>query len=324
MKYIDLHCDTLTKAYSHNLEDIWSMPFAMVDIERLKKANVLTQFFAMYLWPKDDERVKNGEIPEDDVYISKLSQILKNSIEKHSDIIQFTTSADMMLDNINSSKISAFLTIEDGRSVEGDFDKLKKYHESGVRLITLTWNFSNCFGHPNSFNAETMQKGLTPFGKEAIEYMNELGIIIDVSHLSDGGFYDVAEISKKPFVASHSNCRALSPHPRNLTDDMIKKLAEKGGITGLNFAAGFLNENIHCPDSTVNNMVRHVLHMINVGGIECVAIGTDFDGINGNFEIDEPTKLTLLFDRLKREGINEDSLEKIAYRNAIRFIKQVI
>lgn len=109
--------------------------------------------------------------------------------------------------------MSAVLTMEDGRMVNGEMEKLEYLYEEGVRAISLTWNGANCFGFPNSREKEIMEAGLTSFGKEALERMNELGILIDVSHLSDGGFYDVARISKKPFAATHSNCRALTPIP---------------------------------------------------------------------------------------------------------------
>jgi membrane dipeptidase len=229
-----------------------------------------------------------------------------------------------LVENDRKQKISAYLTIEDGRSVNGSFDKIKEYYDLGVRLITLTWNSPNCFGYPNSFDKNIMEKGLTSFGKEAVSFMNEIGILVDVSHLSDGGFYDVCEVSKKPFVASHSNCRELSPHPRNLTDDMIRLLASKGGVIGVNIVPDFLSSDIRCRESFIDDVVRHVVHMINKGGIECVGIGTDFDGTGGNIELNEPAKVQILFDRLKKMGVSDDALEKIAYRNAARVIKECI
>src|SRR5699024_7042079 len=108
--------------------------------------------------------------------------------------------------------------------------RLHEFYDAGVRLITLTWNYENAAGYPNSRDSSVMRKGLKPFGKVLIEEMNDLGMIIDVSHLSDGGFWDVARRSKKPFIASHSNARAVTSHPRNLTDEMIRAIAEKGGV----------------------------------------------------------------------------------------------
>src|SRR5699024_2775635 len=161
--------------------------------------------------------------------------------------------------------------------------------------------------------------GLKTFGKDAIEYMNHLGMIIDVSHLSDGGFYDVAKISKKPFIASHSNSRTLSPHQRNMTDEMIKILAEKGGVMGLNFAPQFLNEDISIRDSKIELMVKHLNYMKNIGGEDVIALGSDFDGIGGNLELDSSDKMYLLFDALRVDGWSERLIEKLAYKNALRF-----
>jgi membrane dipeptidase len=318
MKYIDLHCDTLSKAYSHNVDDIGNWPLAMVDIDRLYKADCIAQFFAIYM---PDER---DEAFDDDEYILRLVELFKQNIKRYEDKIAYARNYGMLVENDRKQKISAFLTIEDGRSVNGCFEKIKKYYDLGVRLITLTWNSPNCFGYPNSFDKNIMEKGLTSFGMDAVSYMNDLGILVDVSHLSDGGFYDVCEVSKKPFVASHSNCRELSPHPRNLTDDMIRLLASKGGVIGVNIVPGFLSSDIGSRESFIDDVARHVVHMISKGGIECVCIGTDFDGTGGSIELNEPAKVQLLFERLKKMGIREDALGKIAYRNATRVIKDCI
>lgn len=311
MKYIDLHADTLLRAYKDEVRDLDSFEGAMVDIARLKEAKCIGQFFAIFMREKEKMTIS------DDDYINLLAEILKENID-------LTRDYDSLISNIEKEVISAFLTLEDGRSVEASFEKLGGYYDLGIRLITLTWNSPNCFGYPNSFDSNLMEKGLTSFGKEAIEYMNEKGIIIDVSHLSDGGFYDVLEISKKPFMASHSNARQLSPHPRNMTDPMIKALADSGGLMGLNFCPAFLNKDISCRESRVKEMLAHVKHISNVGGMDIIALGTDFDGISGNFEIDSPLKLNLLFDALLKEGFSSSDLEKFAYKNALRVLKETL
>ena len=145
-----------------------------------------------------------------------------------------------------------------------------------------------------------------------------------MSHLSDGGFYDVAKISKKPFVATHSDCRALAAHPRNLTDEMIRILAEKGGVSGINFAPAFLDDTPGNEESRVSDMVRHVKHFIEVGGEDCVGIGTDFDGIRGHLEVGEPGQLALLFDALENAGITPRQIDKIASGNVLRVMKEVM
>ena len=201
-------------------------------------------------------------------------------------------------------------------------ENLQKLYDAGVRAIALTWNYSNCFGFPNSTDPEIMKKGLTDFGISAIEEMNRLGIMVDVSHLSDGGFYDVVQLSKKPFIASHSNCRELTSHPRNLTDGMIRLLAAKGGIMGLNLYSEFVTPDGAKPESRIEYLVAHVLHMFHVGGEDCIGIGTDFDGIDGQLDIDKPIEMELLFDALHKKGLTERQMDKFAYGNALRVIKE--
>lgn len=325
MKFIDLHCDTLMVVPdSSGKETLLSNSIASIDLKRMKKANTMAQFFAIFLLQKEMFAEENREYVDDDTYINNCVNYLKNSIDENKDIISMAYNYEDIVRNDSEGKISAILTIEDGRSVEGSFEKLKSYYDMGIRLITLTWNFENCFGYPNSDDPTVMNSGLKDFGKEAIEYMNEIGMLIDVSHLSDGGFYDVAKISKKPFVASHSNARALSPHKRNLTDDMIRILAEKGGVTGINFAPDFLNNDTKSKNSRIDLMVKHLNHIRSKGGDEVLALGTDFDGITGNLEIDSVDKVPMLFDALKKNGWSDDLIEKFAYKNALRVIKDTL
>lgn len=219
--------------------------------------------------------------------------------------------------------MSALLTIEDGRSAKS-IDKIKEYYDLGIRLIGLTWNFENCMGYPTSDDKDIMKKGLKKFGFEAVEYMNEIGMIVDVSHLSDAGFYDVAKISKKPFVASHSNARELSPHRRNLTDEMIKIIANKGGVAGLNFAPAFLNNDITNRDSKIELMVKHLDYIKNIGGEDILALGSDLDGVEGNLEVNSTDKMPNLFEALRKDKWSEDLIEKFAYKNTLRVIKDTL
>lgn len=324
MRYIDLHCDTLMQAFLLQKRDIYSMPEAMVDLERLQKGNVSAQFFAIFLPPPDARQMTGQPMPSDDEYIKTLLSVLHENIEKYPEILGLARSFGEFEENQKRGRISAFLTIEDGRCIDGSLDKLEEYYRQGIRLISLTWNFPNCLGYPNSTDVQTMQKGLTPFGKETVARMNDLGMLVDVSHLSDGGFQDVADICRGPFVASHSDCRALVNHPRNLTDAMIRVLADKGGVAGVNFAPDFLNAAGDRKISRVQDIVAHICHLIDCGGEECAALGTDFDGITGTFEIGSPDKTDLLFDALKAQGISERQIELVAYKNALRVIRDVL
>jgi membrane dipeptidase len=271
------------------------------------------------------EKIIGLSAPVDDaVFVEYCTAVFNATMEEHTDIIAPALSGGDIEKNREAGKMSAFLTFEDGRVINGKLENLDLYHGRGFRLISLTWNGENCFGFPNSKDGEIMSKGLKPFGKDAVRRMNELGMVVDVSHLSDGGFYDVAAISQKPFVASHSNCRALSPHQRNLTDRMIRSLAEKGGIAGLNFGPEFLNPVPGIKENTAELISAHARHFIDVGGSECVALGSDFDGIQGNLEIGKIEKMPLLFDRFSRDGLSDDQIEKIAWKNALRTLKDIM
>ena len=154
--------------------------------------------------------------------------------------------------------------------------------------------------------------------------MERLHMILDVAHLSDAGIRDVLRVAKRPFAASHSNCRALAPHCRNLTDEMIRVMAEKGGLVGLNYCSGFLDDQPR-PElcrSTTALMARHAAHFKQVGGIEIIGLGSDFDGIGGKLEMGDCSKLPLLADALRKEGFTEDEVEQIFFRNAQRFFEE--
>ncbi len=335
MKYLDFHCDTLKLAYEKKREDILEFPKASIDIRRLRQGGAGAQFFAAFVPPEEKKGWwkqhsakgnEEGENPfgREDAYIRALKKILDDTQAKGPSEMTVVQTASEMEEAVRQEKLAAFFTLEDGRSVDGSLEKLRAYRELGVSLITLTWNYENCFGFPNSKKREVMEQGLKPFGKEAVEYMNDLGIMVDVSHLSDGGFWDVAQISKKPFVASHSNCRELSPHPRNLTDEMLRVLSEKGGVAGLNFCSAFLGKNTRSWDSHIEDMTAQVLHMVKVGGLGCVAIGTDFDGIESHLDIKDPTEMELLFDALGQAGFSQDAVEQMAWKNAWRVIGDIL
>lgn len=314
MKYVDMHCDTITKLYkqSGNLSD----NDMHIDINKLKKGECLLQNFAIFTnLANEDSNFTKASI---DYYYSQL-ELNKDSIRpvyKYEDI----------LNNENNGYINAMLTLEEGSVVDKDLNNLNWFYDKGVRMITLTWNYPNGIGYPNvdlsvehnndptyDFNTKD---GLTDFGIEYVKRCNDLGIIIDVSHLSDKGFYDVCKYSDKPFVASHSNARSVCKAGRNLTDDMIKMLAQKGGVTGLNYCSAFI-DNDDQNFTTIEGMVKHINHIVNIGGIDCVGLGSDFDGIENGLEIKDASGVQLLYKELKKY-YSEDDIEKIFYKNVLR------
>ena len=318
--YIDMHCDTLLQTL-HKGSSLLYENEGMQSLKLMHEAKQMCQFFAIFFPPRQEN--KENPTPTDEEFFRILCRNFYEEIEKHPYTVAFAHNYDDIRKNWEKGLSSAILTVEDGRMVDGKMENLKMLYEQGVRAIALTWNFSNCFGYPNSEDKSIMQKGLTDFGKDALAEMNQRGILIDVSHLSDGGFYDVAFLSKKPFIASHSNSREITPHTRNMTDDMIRTLAECGGVAGLNFYSEFVN-NRRDGVTSVEDLVAHVMRFIKIGGEDCIGIGTDFDGIENVPNISNPTQMPLLFDALQKKGITPRQLDKLASKNVLRVIKEAM
>lgn len=311
MKVIDMHCDTILKLMDDDSLSLKQNNFS-VDVDKLMKANYLAQFFALFV---QIEREK-------DPYETCMKMLKKfyEQIEENKEQLAFAGSYADLDKNNKDDKVSAFLTIEEGGVLKGDMNNLRRFYELGVRLITLTWNYPNEIGYPN-YRFTYANNGLTDFGKELVQEMNRLHMLIDVSHLSDQGFYDVAKLTKQPFVASHSNARTITGHSRNLTDDMIKILAQSGGITGINFCSPFLGSS---SVGRIADMIEHIKYIRKIGGIDVIALGSDYDGIENEVEIKDSSEMGKLAFELNKHGFNDDEIEKILYKNAIRVIKEVL
>ncbi len=322
MKFIDMHCDTLMPYVKDEPYSLFKND-KQVDFLKMQEGRALAQFFAVFFPPVEGYERMGIPAMSDDEYFARLTNGLFSEIEKHKDIIALAKTYDDIITNEKNGLMNAVLTIEDARFIQGDMNKIKWAYDKGVRAFGLTWNFENCFGFPNS-DPESMNKGLTDFGIDAISVLNDLGIMIDVSHLSDGGFYDVIKHSKKPFIASHSNARSITNHTRNLTDDMLKALANKGGVTGLNLCPAFMAPSTDATHTSMQDILRHAKHIKNVAGIDTLAIGTDFDGIYGTQEIPTSKEIPLLYDALKKEGFTESEIEKVASKNVLRVMKEVL
>lgn len=312
MKLIDFHCDTILRLIERGDDCQLRQNDLSVDIRKMRDGDVMAQFFACYI-----DLASVGNPLE---YCLAMIDRFYKELEANKDEICLATCYSDLVENQAAGKISAFLTIEEGAALKGKLENLRIFHRLGVRLITLTWNYPNEIGFPNTLEPHE-DKGLTDFGRELVGEMNRMGMLVDVSHLSDKGFYDVAALSQKPFVASHSNARAMTRHSRNLTDDMIRLLAEKGGITGLNFSKKFLGDS---DISRIEDMVRHVKHIYNVGGIDVVAIGTDFDGIKPKQEVEHIGEMGKLVRGLEDAGFSTFEIEKMYHVNAMRVIRDTL
>lgn len=323
MGYIDMHCDTLMVGVSRKKNTIQQLEGSQIDFSKLKESPVKAQMFAAFL-PQSEMEEWFGYEHDPDLFelFHQMRDLLFRSIEEDREHFAFVRKFDDIRANEEAGKISCILTIENGALVNSDMEMLKKLADLDVKVMALTWNDPNCFGQCCSEDGALMKKPLTEFGREAIPVMNDLGIVIDVSHLNEGGFYDVARLTKKPFVATHSNAYALSPSPRNLTDDQIRTLADKGGVSGLNFYGGFLNEDIDDETSTARRLCDHAMYMMNQGGEDFIAIGTDFDGGITDLEIPSCDHMEVLFEALKKRGMTERQFDKFTHENVERVLKE--
>ncbi len=314
MNIIDLHCDTVLfcctgRKNLHTFD-------GHINLAKLRAGGCLAQCFALFIPTCDAALEYLGQEREPWDLYQQLLSCYRSLLSDASDVIRPALTAAQIEENRRAGFLSSVLTIEDAVELDGKAERLDRVYADGVRMIALTWNYENCIGFPNSVDpAEHRGRGLKPFGFEAVERMNELGMIVDVSHLSEAGFYDVARHSKKPFAASHSCCRALQDHPRNLTDDQLRTLAEAGGVVGINFYDEFLGGREG--HTTVDDIIRHMLHVRDQAGIDSLAFGSDFDGIGSTLEFGDYSGLPMIISALERH-FSDDEIDKISHGNFLR------
>ena len=280
----DAHCDTLCKMtdagadfYENDCE---------VDLKRLSAYKSYTQVMACFIAPEYRKAAK------------KRTMSLIDTYHKSADFY-------------DSNNVRTILSIESGDGIKTIAD-LERYHALGVRMAALTWNKSNHIA--GGAHERDPERGLTEFGEKVVRQMNELKMYIDVSHLNDRSFYDIAEITKMPIIASHSDSRAVCNHVRNLTDDMFKIIVSSGGCVGINLYPVFLNGTRR---AAIDDAVRHIEHFTALGGENHIGIGSDFDGTDGCLPdgINGCRDLYKLFDRLLQLNYTENQVEKISHEN---------
>ncbi len=307
---IDLHCDTMMQLLDHpHSGDLYCNTWK-IDIEKLQKAHSKIQDFALF--------INMGETNDPYGRYEEMRNLCVSQIHNYGEHIQHVLSYQDVESVYKSGKIGALMSIEEGGVLGGDLNKLKQAYQDGVRLITLTWNYPNGLGEPH---CGEQHKKLTSKGVEFVEAMQELGIIVDCSHLNDAGTEQLGDILDVPFIASHSNARELRSHTRNLPDNLIRLIANKGGIIGLNFAQNFLGTS---PISRIEDIVKHGLYFIDKGGEDVVALGTDFDGIPPNTEIADMSQMSRLYDAFKEAGLSVEQCEKLFWKNADRLLKEIL
>ena len=239
-------------------------------------------------------------------------------MEQNRDIVTHCTTGEQAEAAFREGKIAAFLSVEGSEILDCSLERLEEAYRLGVRAVNLTWNHANAL---SGTTVDEPDRGLSQQGRDFVAKMQELGMLVDVSHLSDPGFWDVVELSKaagKPFFASHSNSRALCPHTRNLTDEQFRAIVETGGVAGLNLCVNFLGEN-----PTVDTAVDHIEHFCALGGEKHISMGGDWDGCETPEEFRSILDVEKIYERLLQRNFPENLVRDIFYHNLMRVVKKV-
>jgi membrane dipeptidase len=349
---IDSHIDTIQRVLIGHADLAQRLSYGHVDLPRLREGGMKAPFFALWVpvYYQGAEAVRRT---------LDLRDAMQSVFDAHPDQIELATSATAIERIVKSHKIAAFLTIEGGHQIDDDLRVLREYYRIGIRAMTLTHFRNNNWADSSTDTAA--HNGLTDFGKDVVREMNRLGMLVDVSHVSDKTFYDAIAVSTKPVILSHSSCRALSDIPRNVTDDMLRALAKNGGVIGINFGEGFINQkdagtlraavsqlsqmpNLTGkalddyaaadyndelakplkPFATIEDVVAHIDHAVKVAGIDHVGIGSDFDGIQGPPQgLEDISKMPALVAALLKHAYSERDIKKILGDNTLRVIRAV-
>ncbi len=316
--FADMHCDTITTLYDRiqgGSSGTLRKNDIQIDFEKLQKSRYLLQNFAVFF---------DKDVWKENLFEEAMRRIdfFEKQLAQNTDLIRQIITYDEIVQSEKENRISALLTLEGGESLEGNVDNLMRFHEKGVRMITLTWNYDNELGH---CHFDTEGKGLTKLGVEVVERMEELHMIPDVSHGSDALFFDVCKVAKKPFVASHSNARGVYNRTRNMSDEMIRALAEHGGVMGMNYFAGFTSARAREDGMCyLEDILKHMRHVVNVGGIECLGLGSDFDGIPTEVEWQHAGNMDFVLEGMKKAGFSSAECDKICRENVLRLYKECL
>ena len=355
---LDTHDDTTQRFLDGDFDLAPRNASGSVDIPRMKEGGLGAIFFSIWIPSKitGPEAVKHA-----------LDQIdaVREQARKHANEIVLVTTADEVRAARRQGKIAALMGVEGGHMIASDLGVLRSYAALGVRYMTLTHSGNDEWA--DSSTDKAMHNGLTDFGKDVVREMNRLGVMVDISHVSDKTFYDALAVSKAPVIASHSSCRAICDAPRNMTDQMIKDLAAKGGVIQINYHVGFLSQEFRnaekahpefndamaaevqkrCGDKEGcqliegdritreyvaqgklprvewTKIIEHIDHAVKLVGADHVGLGSDFDGANMPYGMEDATKLPQITEALLRKGYSEDDVRKILGENTLRVMAEV-
>ncbi len=311
---IDAHCDTVHYFTQEKGSYIFSERnvLAQVDLPRMETGNIKVQFFALYIEPeyKPCHALKR---------CLQLLDLFYRTVESCIERIEVVYSFNDLIRVNREGKIAAVITVEGGEALEGDLGFLRIFYRLGIRGLGLTWNQRNQIA--DGVWEREAGGGLTRFGKKVIKEMNDVGMIIDLAHIAERGFNDVLALTTQPVVVSHANARAICDHPRNLTDRQLKLLQENGGVVGLSFYPAFI-----CPENpNLEKLLDHFEHIAEIAGIDHLGIGSDFDGMEGNFlkDLNDVSSLHFLIEGLLSRGFKKEDVSKVLWGNFLRVINRV-
>ncbi len=351
---IDTHLDVAQRVLVEGVDLANRLKDGQVDIPRLHAGGMNAPFFALWVptYYKGAEAVRRT---------LDLRDAMQTLLEKHPGQIELAVNAADIERITKAGKIAAVLSLEGGHQIDDDLRVLRMYQRMGIRAMTLTHFRNNNWA--DSSTDKPQHNGLTDFGKQVVREMNRIGMIVDISHVSDKTFYDALAVSTKPVIATHSSCRALNDVPRNMTDDMLRAVAKNGGVVSINFYPGFVNPKdastarklinqqiAHEPNSsgaaldayaknahfnelrnmkpavaTIDDVVAHIDHAVKIAGVDHVGIGSDFDGIDSVPKgLEDISKMPRLAAALKQKGYSESDIQKIWGGNVLRVIRAVV
>jgi membrane dipeptidase len=317
---IDTHNDVTSKTVT-GFDIATKAATGHTDLPRLREGGVGAVFFAAYVAPtyvKDNHAANRA--------LQMIDTVRHDIVARHPGDFALALTTDDIVTAHKQGKIAALIGVEGGHAIEDSPRLLRDFYLLGARYMTLTHNNTNSWADSSGDLRDTKvarHNGLTELGRQVVQEMNRLGMIVDISHVADKAFWDALETSKAPVFASHSSCRALCDVSRNMTDEMIAALAKKGGVIQINFSCGFLRKR-GTGRATLADVVAHIDHAVKIGGIDAVGLGSDFDGITCTPEgLDDVSKFPNLTRALLEKGYTAADIRKIYGENTLRVMRAV-
>lgn len=305
MQLFDLHCDSIVKYREYGSDFLCKeTQFSLRELDQLDR---LCQTMAVFV----PDQFRGEKAVE---YFDVHAAYLKDLIAKQGNFAEQVFHAEDIGRITAAGKCACILAVESGAALGGRLENVKYLADCGVKMMTLVWNGENELASGHSTDI-----GLKPFGRQVVAEMEKYNMIVDVSHLNDRGFEELCEVAKKPFIATHSNLRAVASHKRNLTDEQFREIVRRGGLVGVNLYQAFLADD---KKGSVDQVYRHISRMLELGGERVIACGSDFDGADIGEDLNTPVKFAASAEYLLKKGISENTVNKIYFENAWEFFKK--